>query len=124
MQYQEAVTEARTLITRAEEDQWRLAQLTWEQTRQNDVTIRQWASDIGMKSVSYVGSLARLWERHRGDSLRPPFPEAMLAVHRPCEYADAQEFGSRKQAEIRQAVRNLPPERKTEVVREALSDPD
>jgi len=31
MSYQEAVTEARMLIRRSEADQWRLAQLTWEQ---------------------------------------------------------------------------------------------
>jgi preprotein translocase subunit SecD len=123
MEYKEAVAEARQLVKRSEEDQWRLAQLTWEQMRQNGVSARRWAEDVGIASHSYVSGLARVWERHGHlGAQRPRFAEAIREAHRPGEVAQEEEHGSAYQAQARQAVRNMPPEQKAEVVREALQD--
>jgi hypothetical protein len=123
--YNEAVAEARTLVKRSEDDQWRLAELTWQQLRENGVTQRQWAEDVGIASHSYVGAMARTWERfgHLG-AQRPVFSEAMRLIHKPGEAADMEEYGSKHRAQAAQAIRNLSPERKAEVARELLAEPE
>jgi len=59
MTYADAVTEARTLVKRSEADQWRLAELTWEQVTTGG-TRRQWSKDIGT-SERWAGVLYRAW---------------------------------------------------------------
>jgi AraC-like DNA-binding protein len=80
MTYQEVVDEARKLVKRTEEAQWRLAQLTWEQL-ESGVKATQWADDIGVSS-SYVYRLFKMWQRHSlsDDVHKPKFSEAYLEV--------------------------------------------
>lgn len=98
MRYREAVAEAKQLRKRSEADQWRLAELTWEQTKRDGVATRKWADDVGV-SQPYVVKLAQIWEAH-GDNpviARPAFADA---------YAEA---------------RGLPLERSDRRVREAAA---
>jgi hypothetical protein len=125
MEYKEAVAEARTLVKRSEEDQWRLAELTWEQIARG-ATRKQWAKDVGL-SPQYVGSLVSVWDRSSEVQAlnRPPFNEAMAAVHTPGRFEEMEEQGdSRETVRARRAIRTMPPEQKAEVVREALQDED
>jgi len=121
MQYQEAVAEARRLVKRSEEDQWRLAQLTYEQV-EGGTSHRQWARDIGV-AHSTVGYWREMWKRWGSGRLgdRPSFPEAYNIIR---ERGTAVTGVSQYDANARTAVRNLPPEQKAEVVREALDDQD
>jgi hypothetical protein len=118
MEYREAVQEARQLIKRSEEDQWRLAQLTWEQV-QAGKSAAQWARDIGIHP-NHATALRRTWEQfgHLDEVTRPRFTDA---------YAEARSPGWGEQGEAvsraRSTVRNMPPEQKAEVVREALAEP-
>lgn len=117
MQYQEAVAEARTLVKRSEQDQWRLADLTWEQVKAGK-SRAQWANDIGV-SVTHSQNLARLgerWEPTPGVD-RPPFSEAYAAVRNP-GYVEQ----GRAQGEARATIRSMPPEQKAEVAREIVQD--
>jgi hypothetical protein len=124
MQYQEAVAEARQLVKRSEEDQWRLAQLTYEQVRQGGITRQRWADDVGIKSLRYVSSLATVWERYGGQHLpsRPSFPDAIGIVHTPHRYEEGE--GSSEVGRAKSTVRNMPPEDKAAVARELLDDED
>jgi hypothetical protein len=118
MNYQDAVTEARMLDKRSEEDQWRLAQLTYEQV-ETGISRRQWERDTGM-SHKRVQVLYRVWERWGGAAApdRPEFGEAYAEFGDPARMAEGgQEIGRAKST-----VRNLPPEEKAAVIREALED--
>jgi hypothetical protein len=125
-QYQEAVTEARQLVKRSETDQWRLAELTWQQTKGSGVSIAQWARDTGLSDTK-AGRLALIWQRHGSPATdRIEFSEAYARVSRP-ELADAepgQVYADRHVQEARTAVRRMPAEQQASVVREALTDPD
>lgn len=124
MNYQEAVTEARQLVKRSEEDQWRLAQLTWQQV-QGGASRNQWASDTGM-ARSHVQALYKIWDEWGGQPLatRPAFGEAYYRMHTPGRHEDREQIGSRAGAEAVRHVRNMPPEQKASVVRELIDDPD
>jgi hypothetical protein len=117
--YKEAVAEARKLVKRSEADQWRLAELTWEQV-QAGKSRRQWARDIG-KADSTVRYWFRMWERWgaRGRA-RPSFPEAYNEIR---GWTD-DEHDSEYQRKAHQAIRNMPPERKAEVAAELLTEPE
>jgi hypothetical protein len=122
MQYQEAVQEARRLVKRSEDDQWRLAQLTYEQV-ETGITRVQWAQDIGVSSRS-VTSYYRIWERFGSTtgSDRPRFTDAWVEERDPQRAEAAAQGMSRYGTDIERGVRNLPPERKAEVARELLQD--
>jgi len=81
MQYQDAVAEARRLVKRSEEDQWRLAELTWEQVKEAGKSQRQWAEDVGV-SAAHVNYLAGIWETYRVHQVndRPAFRDAYAEV--------------------------------------------
>jgi hypothetical protein len=113
MNYERAVTEARTLVKRSSEDQWRLAELTWQVTHGPDKrTQREWAADLGVHHTT-VGRWSRIWEQFGALSTKPQWSDAWN-----------QEIG-RVDGNYGQAeVRNLPPERKAEVARELLEDPE
>lgn len=118
MQYEQAVQEARRLVKRSEEDQWRLAQLTWEQV-ENGISRVRWARDTGL-SDTWVGVLYRVWDAWGSKALedRPSFSEAWrphLNVAREAE--GGQEIGRAKAT-----IRNLSPERKAEVASELVRD--
>jgi hypothetical protein len=108
-QYQAAVVEARTLVKRSEEDQWRLAQLTWEQAP--EVGFKQWAEDIGVH-ISYARRLSAIWQSHRKDdvSSRLPFNEAYKEV----SPASAYQTPLDRQSVTEKAV----------AIQEALKDPE
>lgn len=86
MGYQEAVDEGRKLVKRSEEDQWRLAQLTWEQL-EGGVKAAQWANDIGV-SNSYAYRLYKMWQRQSDsdDVHKPKFSEAYNDVSPASQY--------------------------------------
>ncbi len=82
MSYRSDVAEAKRLAKRSEEDQWRLAELTWQNVRpQGDATRRQWADDVEL-SASYVGYLARVWDQYGVQQLhrRPTFSDALAKI--------------------------------------------
>jgi len=123
VKYQEAVQEARQLVKRSEDDQWRLAQLTYEQGQQG-VSQRQWAADIGV-TKTHVYCLNAVWKRFGGLSRdqRPTYAEAYSMAR---EGAGTPEE-ARRSTDEHQAIgtlRKMAPERKAQVVREALNDPD
>jgi Family of unknown function (DUF6192) len=124
MQYQEAVQEARQLVKRSEADQWRLAQLTYEQVKAGK-SRRQWAQDIGV-SADHAERLYAVWAHWgmppRGGT-RPKFSEAYAMAR---EGAESPEEGRRLTDERQaiSAIRQMTPERKAQVAREVLNDPD
>jgi len=75
MKYGDAVKEARTLVKRSDGDQWRLAQLTWEQVEAGK-TRNGWASDIGI-SGSHASRLYQVWTKWRNRATRPTFSDAI-----------------------------------------------
>jgi len=122
MQYQEAVQEARRLVKRSEEDQWRLAQLTWEQV-ESGISRRQWARDIGVDH-KHTSTLYRIWAEYGAlaPHLRPAFAAVYAAIGDPGKTREAEQLGSVHAVEAVSRVRNLPPERKAEVARELVAD--
>lgn len=125
MEYQAAVAEARTLVKRSEDDQWRLAELTYEQV-ESGISRRQWAQDIGVVA-QHVSTLYRVWDQYGDQQLdaQPKFADVYARIHTPGRYAEGgdQEGGHYIGQAVR-TVRDLPPERKAEVIREALADPE
>ena len=114
--YQECVAEARTLVKRSEADQWRLAQLTWEQLEAG-VRAVQWAADIGV-DPSYVYRLRRIWEQHSSvDSVHKPrftdaYKELVPSSHNPYVPLDQRppevETRSADEIDVAQRVADLP----------------
>jgi len=117
--YEDAVTEARRLVKRSEEDQWRLAELTWEQV-ESGKSRRRWALDIGV-DPSYAERLYKVWTRWSAEPLgtRPRFPDAYgQAEGRP------EDPSERTQAKAAATIRNLSPERQAQLATELLDDPE
>jgi hypothetical protein len=114
--YTEAVAEARQLVKRSEEDQWRLAELTWEQVEAGK-SRRQWAKDIGVSDDS-TQQWYLIWQYkiEKNDDVGT-FADVRAVVR------GAGEGESLRQMESVRTVRNLPPERKAEVARELLNEP-
>jgi hypothetical protein len=73
-----AGADART--ARPLEDQWRLAELTFEQVKVNGKTQSQWAKDVGV-TQPYASYLVKIGARYNGVIDRPTFANA---------YAEAQ----------------------------------
>ena len=123
MDYTQAVAEARTLVKRSEEDQWRLAQLTHEQVERG-ISQNKWARDIGV-ARSWAQTLYKVWDQWGGQALatRPSFSDATHAIHKPAEHEATERLGTRDAARAEQIVRNLPPEEKAVLIGEALEDP-
>jgi hypothetical protein len=78
--YRSAVREAKSLLRRTEEDQWRLAELSWEQVTQRGYSAVSWGRDIGISS-QHGGRLVRLWALHRDAPQRPSYTEAYAALN-------------------------------------------
>lgn len=78
-QYQSAVTAFRTLYKRSETDQWRLAQLTYENASPNrddgKKSLARWALDVG-RDDRYVGRMWRMWQKYGQSPDRPLFNDA------------------------------------------------
>jgi len=109
-------------VTRSEEDQWRLAELTWEQVEAGK-TRTQWATDIGVH-VSHAARLYTVWARFgfalaRND--RPAYAEAFLMVERNADSVDEARTRKAEQKAVG-TVRGMAPERKAEIARELLED--
>ena len=118
MRYSEAVAEAKRLVKRSEEDQWRLAELTWQAVHEHGKTQREWATDIG-RSAATVNIWAKIWDVYRVNTERPPFADA---------YAEAKglpvDRTERRHAEARANLRRATPEQQAEVVNELLRNPE
>lgn len=118
--YDQKVTEARGLVRRTEEDQWRLAELTWRALHEDDKSTREWADDIDM-SKDHVSRLARIWESYNlyPRDTRPKFADA---------YAESKgmpvDRQERREMEAASNLRKAAPERKREMVHELLDDPE
>lgn len=121
MNYRSAVAEAKQLVKRSEEDQWRLAELTFEVV-QSGKSQRQWAKDVG-RSQPTVRLYLKIWERW-GDSApyqRPPFPEAYNGAKEGSE-----EPLTRAESRGRREERQVPtrPEDRIEMAAKLLADVD
>ena len=112
MIYREAVAEARQLVKRSEQDQWRLAELTWEQVEAGK-TRKQWAQDIGVHETT-VGRWLRVWQL-KIDSARAT---SDISYSEAWNQAIGRTDGDYGAAE----VRKMPTERKAEIARELLED--
>lgn len=113
--YADAVAEAQRLVKRSEADQWRLAELTWEQVEAGKTRV-QWAKDVGVDERT-VGRWYLIWEHrqdHPADGGTYSETEAIIR---------GAGDGTLRQAEAAGTVRNLPPERQAEVARELLASP-
>jgi len=124
MKYEKAVAEARRLVSRSEEDQWRLAELTWQQV-EGGKSRAQWAKDLGVPHTR-AARWYRIWDGYVQKAGWSPathtYTEAYDIVQG--RAAQVEEHGTRSAAEARTAVRNMAPEHKAEIVREAIkSDP-
>ena len=122
MNYKDAVAEGRRLVKRSEQDQWRLAELTWEQVQAGN-TRNQWGRDIGI-SGRYAATLYNMWERWGtvNFSSRPPFTEAYKIATGLAEQIE--KYGSEHAAKTRAAIRNMTPSEKAEVTEELLEEPE
>jgi hypothetical protein len=120
--YETAVAEARQLVKRSEDDQWRLAELTWQQV-ESGKTRAQWAEDIGVHA-SHAARLYRLWARFGQDQDSVAFSDAYEAVRRAGDAAPSEARETVREKEAVGTVRNMPPERKAEIARELLADDD
>lgn len=120
--YNEAVTEARTLVRRSEDDQWRLAELTWEQVEAGK-SRAQWAKDISV-TRSHANRLYLIWARWGEYRVpdRPSFAEAYASLKAGVNPEDASAFLEDQRS--LSTIRKASPERKAEVARELLSDPE
>jgi hypothetical protein len=128
VEYQEAVQEARQLVRRSEADQWRLAQLTYEQVEAGK-TRKQWAKDIGI-SETHAQDLYKTYARF-GEKGSSPFGQngqyTFAEAYAMAREGVATPEDARRSTDEHQAisaVRKMTPERKAQVVREALADPD
>jgi hypothetical protein len=118
MNYREAVFEARSLVKRSEEDQWRLAQLTWEQVKEAGKSQRQWAEDIDV-SEGHARFMVKVWATYGAYPVRtrPPFRDAYAeAKGLPVDAAD------RRQMEADRNVANRTVEDKAKLAVELLED--
>lgn len=80
MSYRNDVSEAKRLNKRSEADQWRLAELTWQNVRpQGTASTRQWGRDTGL-SHQHVNRLARTWGRWGTSATRPSFSDAYATM--------------------------------------------
>ncbi len=118
MRYKEAVTEARQLVKRSETDQWRLAELTYQQVKVNGVTTRQWAEDVGM-SKDTASRWARVWEVYHSDTQRPAFADALAVV-----MGLPESRSERRLMEATSNLRNASVEQRTQIITELIKDPD
>lgn len=75
MAYRNDVAEAKRLVKRSEEDQWRLAELTWTNVNEKGTTRTQWAKDVGISS-SHANRLCKVWERYSSTATKPKFWDA------------------------------------------------
>lgn len=119
--YTKAVAEARRLIKRSEGDQWRLAELTWQQV-QGGKSRRQWAKDIGV-DPSAISRWFKIWERWGDDLDRPAWADAWdWALGRD---EAVSEHGSQYQANARTALRNMPVAEKADLIADEIkNDPN
>lgn len=121
--YNEKVMEGRKLIKRSEEDQWRLAELTWHAVEEDGKSQNQWAKDIGV-SQPHASILFSVWRRwgYSEPISRPKFSEAYLAAKERVE--DPTDAG-RIHEERRgiNAIRRASSEKRAEIARELLADP-
>lgn len=119
MNYRVAVQEAKRLAKRSEQDQWRLAELTWEVVDAGK-SQRQWAKDIG-RSLGHTRRLFEIWSRW-GDSApnhRPSFSDCYEALFVGTD-DPISATGSRRERALRQ-----PPEKRedrVEMARKLLDD--
>jgi hypothetical protein len=120
VQYRDAVSEARRLVKRSEEDQWRLAELTWEQVSQGGHSMQSWADDIEV-SKAHAGFLSKVWEKYGVYPVddRPPFRDA---------YAEAKgmpvDAAERRQMEADRNVANRSVAERARMAAELLEDED
>lgn len=130
--YADQVAAAAAALTRGEDANWELARLTFENTRAHGhgeqpgrVTMEQWCADVSTSSHRRFGKATghtykRIWERF-GDvalHLRPSWTEALYEV-RPGSSPE-----QRHEREGARYVRDATPERKVEIARELLSQPE
>lgn len=121
MKYADAVKEARTLVKRSEGDQWRLAELTWEQV-EGGKSRAEWAGDIGISS-SHSARLYLVWGKWHKRARRPTFSDAMDEVMGGSSADRMKAMGARDATA--EMFRDLPAARQASLVHEvAKANPD
>lgn len=119
--YEAAVAEARILVKRSEADQWRLAELTWEQIEAGK-SRREWARDIDIHN-SHATRLYLVWQKYgaAGRDTRPSYTDAYseFASSVPREERGARQALADPEA-VRQAIIENPEIRKAAI--HALAD--
>lgn len=115
--YEQAVKEGRELVERSSTDQWRLAELTYEQLEKG-VTAKQWADDIKV-TTSYVYRLFKIWQLHSlsDDVHKPKFSEAYNEVSPASARPTQSETREEKIKTAKEALSN------PETIPEILGDP-
>lgn len=124
MQYQEAVIEFRRLDDEIEADQWRQAELVWEQV-QAGASRLSLARDT-RKDDKHIGVLYRVWDRH-GSVPAPNRSVTFADAYRMAETsADTPEEASaiKNVNRASSALGQLPRRARAEVIREIMKDPD
>lgn len=117
MRYREAVAEARQLIKRSEADQWRLAELTYDQLTVQGIDQKTWAADIGM-SQSHVSTLSRIWAKYGTADDRPRYSDAYIAIMQGTSVEDARPTQRLKEAAA--ILRKATVDQRAAVVEEVL----
>jgi putative ubiquitin-RnfH superfamily antitoxin RatB of RatAB toxin-antitoxin module len=122
MNYQQAVSEARRLTKRSEEDSWRLAELSHQVcVVEKKATHRSWGSDIGL-SHAQVGIYVRAYERFGSGPFqdRPLFWKACEAIRKGIEPDEA----NANRASRPGTIAKLPEPDRIKIAREVLKDPE
>ena len=64
MDYKAAVAQGRTLLARSDQDQWELAELTYQVlVVEKKATLTQWAKDLGV-SIGHASTLRNVWVKY------------------------------------------------------------
>lgn len=123
-QYDEKVCEGRTLAKRSEDDQWRLAELTWKAVEEDGQSRLQWADDVQINRT-YASRLYLVWARWsvHARAQRPPFRDAYNLI---VEGGDTPDEARERKVDRQAAggVRKASVTQRAEIARELLSDPE
>ena len=122
MTYAQAVVRGRFLLKRSEEDQWELAELTFDRTTgPRSVQLKVWAADIGM-SESHASRLRSVWERFGQIVDRQSFNDCYTMVKVPRRAAELRRRAASSGRSVTAEERASRPRDRREAARGALLD--
>ncbi|MEX2459249.1 MAG: hypothetical protein WD770_09720 [Actinomycetota bacterium] len=125
MDYDRALERGRTLLTRSEQDQWELAELTHTVLVADGRSLRKWAADLGV-SKTHVARLRDVWIRYGGvpdQGHRRTFAEYYTLADVPKDRADEIEREAEETGEgVDRIRRKGRPRDRIEQARELFAD--